>query len=226
MTNERDDCGDNDERDEKPRGGLRLVPAPLTASKPSDDDELREMIRQVQHPTRRREAKRMSQQTQYKLRSLTAADQSLLWEMLYLSLFVPEGKPPFKRSVLEHPDLAKYVRDWGRADDSGFVVVDENNQPLGAVWLRLFAGEEIGYGYVDDFTPELAIAILPEYRGQGIGASLLTRLVETAAASYEQISLSVAAGNPAVRLYQRLGFEIVAAVGDSLTMRKRLKARE
>ena len=169
---------------------------------------------------------RMSQQTQYKIRSLIAADQSLLWEMLYLSLFVPEGNAPFERSVLEHPDIAKYVRDWGRADDFGFVATRENNQPLGAVWLRLLKGDEKGYGYVDDSTPELGMAVFPEHRGQGIGTALLTRLVEAATRSYEQISLSVAAENPALRLYERLGFEVVAEVGTSLTMRRKLKARE
>ncbi len=168
----------------------------------------------------------MSQQTQYKIRSLIAADQPLLWEMLYLSLFVHEGNAPFERSVLEHPDISKYVRDWGGATNSGFVAVDGNNQPLGAIWLRLFKGDEKGYGYVDDFTPELGMAVFPEHRGQGIGTSLLTRLFETAGASYEQISLSVARENPALRLYQRLGFEVVAEIGNSLTMRKRLKARE
>ncbi len=169
---------------------------------------------------------RMSQQTQYKIRSLIAADQSLLWEMLYLSLFVPEGNAPFERSVLEHSDIAKYVRDWGRADDFGFVAARENNQPLGAVWLRLLKGDEKGYGYVDDSTPELGMAVFPEHRGQGIGTALLTRLVEAATRSYEQISLSVAAENPALRLYERLGFEVVAEVGTSLTMRRKLKARE
>jgi ribosomal protein S18 acetylase RimI-like enzyme len=168
----------------------------------------------------------MSQQTQYKIRSLTAADQPLLWEMLYLSLFVPEGNALFERSVVEHPDISKYVRDWGRAGDSGLVAVRENNQPIGAIWLRLLAGAEKGYGYVDDFTPELGMAVFSEHRGQGIGTSLLTRLFETAGASYEQISLSVARENPALRLYKRLGFEVVAEDGNSLTMRKRLKARE
>ncbi len=47
------------------------------------------------------EANRMSQQTQYKIRSLTAADQTFLWEMLYLSLFVPEGNSSFEPSILE-----------------------------------------------------------------------------------------------------------------------------
>lgn len=162
----------------------------------------------------------MSLQTQYKIRSLTSADQPFLWEMLYLSLFVPEGNAPFERSVLKQPDISKYVRDWGRACDSGFVAVGENNQPLGAIWLRLLAGEEKGYGYVDDFTPELGMAVFPEHRGRGIGTTLLTRLLETAAASYEQVSLSVARRNPALRLYQRFGFEVVAEDGNSLTMQR------
>jgi ribosomal protein S18 acetylase RimI-like enzyme len=146
--------------------------------------------------------------------------------MLYLSLFVPEGNAPFERNVLEHPDISKYVCSWGRATDSGFVAARENNQPLGAIWLRLLNGDEKGYGYVDEFTPELGMAVFPEYRGRGIGTGLLTRLVETVAASYEQISLSVARENPALRLYQRFDFEVVAENGSSLTMRKRLKRCE
>lgn len=168
----------------------------------------------------------MSLQTPYKIRPLTAAHQSLLWEMLYLSLFVPEGKAPFERSILDQPDISKYVRDWGRAHDFGCVSVDENSRPLGAIWLRLFAEEKKGYGYVDDSTPELGMAVFPEYRGRGIGTSLLTRLIETPPADYKQISLSVARGNPALRLYKRFGFEVVAADENSLTMLKKLVAHQ
>ncbi len=89
---------------------------------------------------------------QYKIRALTAADQSLLCEMLYLSLFIPEGNAPFERNILEQPDISKYVCDWGRATDFGFVAVGENNQPLGAIWMRLLAGDEKGYGYVNDLS--------------------------------------------------------------------------
>ena len=168
----------------------------------------------------------MSQQAQYKIRSLTAADQSLLWEMLYLSLFAHGNEATSKRSVLNHPDVSKYVSGWGRAGDLGFVAVDENNQSLGAIWLRLLAGDEKGYGYVDDSTPELGMAVFPEHRGRGIGTDLLTRLVETSTAYYEQISLSVARENPASRLYERFGFEVVAEDKNSLTMRKRVRVRE
>lgn len=125
----------------------------------------------------------MSYQTQYRIRALTLADQRLLWEMLYLSLFVPNGSQPFERSILERPDISRYARDWGRATDSGFVALAENNQPLGAIWLRVLTGDEKGYGYLDELTPELGMAVIPQYRGKNIGTSLLERLVETAAQS-------------------------------------------
>lgn len=53
MTDERNEHRGN-ERDEKPRSGLRLVPAPPNAPEPpADDDELRELIRQLQRRTKR-----------------------------------------------------------------------------------------------------------------------------------------------------------------------------
>jgi ribosomal protein S18 acetylase RimI-like enzyme len=156
----------------------------------------------------------------YHIRALTSADQSFLWEMLYHSLYVPGGNAPFPRSILDQPDIAAYVKDWGRKNDSGFAAIDVNSRPLGAIWLRTLSGGEKGFGYIDDRTPELGMAVLPEYRGQGIGTSLLAALLTTAAASYECISLSVSPQNPALRLYHRAGFETVGSSGDSITMRK------
>jgi ribosomal protein S18 acetylase RimI-like enzyme len=160
----------------------------------------------------------MNQSKEFNIRPLTPSDQQFLWEMLYQSLYVPEGRAPFERSVLNHPDVAKYVKDWGREHDSGFVAVDENERPVGAVWLRLLRGGEKGFGYVDDETPELGMAVLPECRGEGIGTSLLSRLIKSAEDFYEYLSLSVAAGNPAIRLYRRAGFEVAGESGGSITM--------
>jgi ribosomal protein S18 acetylase RimI-like enzyme len=124
---------------------------------------------------------------------------------------------------LSHPEISKYVEGWGRAGDLGFVAVDEGSgEPVGAVWLRLLAGDEKGYGYVDDETPELAMAVLPQYRGRGVGSSLLGRLLESAGADYRKVCLSVSADNPALRLYERAGFEQVGEDGSSVTMVKRL----
>jgi ribosomal protein S18 acetylase RimI-like enzyme len=152
------------------------------------------------------------------IRSLTPADQPFLWEMLYQALYVAADQTPPPREVIAQPDLARYVQDWGRSGDRGFVAIDDKTgQAIGAVWLRLLIGENQGYGYVDDLTPELGIAVLPQYRGQGIGTALLKTLV---ASNPGSISLSVAADNPAVRLYQRFGFAIVQEIGGSLILKR------
>ncbi len=131
--------------------------------------------------------------------------------MLYQSLHVPA-----------QPAIANYVTDWGREGDAGFVAVDSENMPIGAIWLRMLGGETTGFGYVDKQTPELGMAVVPGWRHRGVGISLLTRMIETAARSHEQISLSVSADNPARRLYQRLGFEAVGDSGGSITMKLKL----
>jgi GNAT superfamily N-acetyltransferase len=77
---------------------------------------------------------------------------------------------------------------------------------IGAAWLRLWLNDDKGFGYIDDSIPELAIAVLPEYRGKGIGTELLMNILASAQSIYPAISLSVRANNPVVNLYQRLGF--------------------
>ena len=159
------------------------------------------------------------------IRQLSPSDQQFLREMLYQSLHVPEGSPPFPRDVIDRPEIAKYVSAWGRAGDMGFAAVDvESGEPIGAAWLRLLTGDERGYGYVDDETPELGMAVLPEYRGRGVGSALLGHLLAAAVGVYRSVCLSVSADNPAVRLYVRAGFERVCERGDSLTMVRRLSS--
>ena len=155
----------------------------------------------------------------YTLRPLRAEDEAILEEMMYLAIFVPEGQAPPPRDIVQVPNLSKYYRLFGRAGDIGFLAVDNATQePLGAAWVRLTHG----YGYVDDDTPELTMAVVPLARGQGIGTELLTRLIEVARSHYSGISLSVWPDNAAYRLYQRLGFQVVKTnEGEDVIMLKR-----
>jgi ribosomal protein S18 acetylase RimI-like enzyme len=150
---------------------------------------------------------------------LKDTDETFLWEMLYQALYLPEGQAALSREVVYSPELARYVQGWGRDSDDGFMAIDPlTEKAVGAVWLRLLIGENKGYGYVNDKTPELGIAIFPEYRGQGIGTQLLTHLLESSCGR-SSISLSVSVNNPAVRLYERFGFEVVSRSGESLLMK-------
>ena len=136
-------------------------------------------------------------------RSATTNDAPFLREMLYLALFVRPGSLSYPRSILDDPAIERYVRGWGtRPGDDGIIALADA-VPVGAAWLRLFAADTPGYGFVDEATPELTIAVLPQYRNRGIGAGLVTRLQERVPA----ISLSCDPENPAWRLYLRTGFE-------------------
>jgi ribosomal protein S18 acetylase RimI-like enzyme len=156
----------------------------------------------------------------YILRALTAGDQPFLWEMLYQALYVPTGQPAPPRTIINQPELARYVEGWGREGDRGFLVYDAHTeQPVGAIWLRLLVGDNKGYGYIDDETPELGIAVLPAHRGQGIGTQLLRALLDSPPGQFS-LSLSVSVDNPAVKLYKRFGFVVVRGRGRSLVMKR------
>jgi ribosomal protein S18 acetylase RimI-like enzyme len=154
------------------------------------------------------------------IQALKDEDEPFLWEMLYQALYLSEGQAPLPREVIYVPELARYVQKWGSDGDCGFMIIDSlTEKPVGAVWLRLLIGNNKGYGYVDDETSELGIAVFPEYRGQGIGTQLLTHLLESPCGQ-SSISLSVSIDNPAVRLYKRFGFEVVSRSDESLLMKR------
>ena len=139
------------------------------------------------------------------------------------------GDVRFLRDMLRHAyywrmnesadlPVARYVLNWGRPGDEGLVALDDAN-PVGAAWFRLFPREEAGFGFVDEQTPELTIAVVPSRRGKGFGHELMTGLLERARrAGYDALSLSVAKDSPAVSLYERYGFRAVAEPDDALTM--------
>ena len=75
------------------------------------------------------------------------------------------------------------------------------------------------FGHLNEATPSLAIALLPGWRGKGIGTRLLTTLLnQLRDQGIHQVSLSVQRENPALHLYRRLGFQPAAERGSELLM--------
>jgi ribosomal protein S18 acetylase RimI-like enzyme len=75
--------------------------------------------------------------------------------------------------------------------------------------------------YVDRGESEILIvdiALLPEHRGAGIGTKLLRELQEEARAAGKTLSIHVEKFNPALRLYERLGFLVKEDTGVYLLM--------
>ena len=136
----------------------------------------------------------------------------------------------FLRDMLKHayhwrlnedPDLpvARYVNNWGRPGDAGLVVWEAG--PIGAAWYRLFPASAPGFGFVDEQTPELTIAVVPSRRGGGLGGQLMEALLARAKQEgYGAVSLSAEKGM--TKLYERFGFRPVEEKDGTVTMRAEL----
>jgi len=156
----------------------------------------------------------------YHIRVAGREDAPFLREMLYESLYVPEGGEPFSRDILEEPFMKKYVEDWGRAGDLGYIAVNAAGKPSGSITIRYFDEGNKGFGYVSDDIPELGMALIPESRGQGLGTALMKELFRgMKERGIQKVSLSVAPDNAAaMKLYERFGFQEAGMCGNSITM--------
>jgi GNAT superfamily N-acetyltransferase len=134
--------------------------------------------------------------------------------MLHHAYYWRENAPE-----MEDLPVSRYVLGWGRRGDAAVIAIDDY-WPVGAAWYRLFSRDEPGYGFVDEKTPEISIAVVPNKRGSGHGSQLLDALIERAREDgYKALSLSVEPDNPALHLYERMGFRKVGETGGSWTMK-------
>jgi GNAT superfamily N-acetyltransferase len=146
---------------------------------------------------------------------------------------VGHGDVRFLRDLLRHayhwrlnedPDLPvfRYVANWGRPGDAGVIAFDGRGA-YGAAWYRLFSSGEPGFGFVDDATPELTIAVVPSRRGQGVGAELLEALLDQARRDgFDAVSLS--AEKEQTGFYEEHGFVPSHETGRTVTMRRALES--
>jgi RimJ/RimL family protein N-acetyltransferase len=139
-------------------------------------------------------------------------DYPVLENLLYEAIFQPEGAEPLPRDIIKKPEIYSAIRDFGEKKGDYCLLAECNGKTVGGVWLRVSDGDTKSYGHIDSETPELVIAVLREYRNMGIGRGLMRQLIDivlTQSGKYKQISLSVDKRNYAVKMYKKLGFEIV-----------------
>jgi ribosomal protein S18 acetylase RimI-like enzyme len=149
------------------------------------------------------------------IRPVMPEDLPFLRKMMYeAARWNPDWPREPIEEVLADPILLRYHQAWGRRGDGG-VVAEIDGEPVGAAWYRLFEEDKPGYGFVDEKTPELSIAVVPLHRRKGIGEAVLRScMVQAREEGFQALSLSVAVHNRSRMMYQKAGFEKVAESGD------------
>ncbi|HEY6759902.1 MAG TPA: GNAT family N-acetyltransferase [Baekduia sp.] len=135
-------------------------------------------------------------------------DDAAFFAALYASTREEELAPtPFTREEKDAflaQQFAAQSAHYARVNpDASFDVVLVDGARAG----RLIVDERPGeIGIVD-------ISLLPAYRGRGIGTRLLTPILERAEATGRAVGIHVERMNPALALYERLGFRAVSDDG-------------
>lgn len=142
------------------------------------------------------------------IREMKAEERDILSDFLYKAIFVPEDyKDEVPFSILrEDPKLIAAIDSFGDLDGDVAFVAEDDRRIVGACWTRT---TDI-YGNIDRETPAFCISVEEECRGRGIGTALMNATIdELVRQGYTRCSLSVQKANPALRLYKRLGFQII-----------------
>lgn len=150
----------------------------------------------------------------YYIREMKPEEYPMLEEFLYQAIFQEKQARPLPRAVVRQPELEVYIKDFGQKDDLCFCA-EVGGKIVGAAWARVITG----YGSVDAATPELAVSLYPDFRGQGIGTAMMEKILNALEEKgYQKVSLSVQKANRAAAWYQRLGFQQVRQTPEEIIM--------
>jgi ribosomal protein S18 acetylase RimI-like enzyme len=146
------------------------------------------------------------------IRPAVADDREILWEFLAMAAYEPDAA-----AAQAVPMVAAYVEGWQRPQDFGFVA-ELDGLAIGAIWARQFEPvAEPGY-YCRERTPEMTIGVKQHTRRRGVGQMLLHAMLAEATRRDLRLCLNVRQTNPALRLYERIGFHAVPG----MTVRNRV----
>jgi ribosomal protein S18 acetylase RimI-like enzyme len=143
----------------------------------------------------------------FRLRPITETDQRSL-----LRLYASTREEELAEVPWSEEEKAAFLRMQFEAQHRFYT----EQFPAASFDLVLDGDEPIGRLYLDRREDEhrvIDIALLPEHRGQGLGARLMERVLAEAAEAGKPVRIHVEKNNPAMRLYRRLGFERVEDQG-------------
>jgi len=142
----------------------------------------------------------------YNIRKIKENEYEILNDFLYEAIYIPEGVEAPSKSIINLPELQVYVVDFGKKKDDICFVAEVDEIVVGAVWVRVMND----YGHIGEGIPSFAISLYKEYRGYGIGTSLMKKMIqELHQRGYEKASLAVQKENYAVKMYKNIGFKII-----------------
>ncbi len=150
----------------------------------------------------------MRRSSRFSLRPFTAGDEPLL-----RALFAAERRRELMSAGLGEREAELLLDMQYRAQRHHYLAAF----PGADTAVIEVDGKAVGRLLVDRREQEIRladIALMPADRGQGIGEAVLEALQQEAAGAGQLIRLQVARGNPARRLYERLGFSETA--GDEM----------
>ena len=156
---------------------------------------------------------------EYRIRMIEPEEYCVLEDFLYEAIFIPEGVEPPPKEIVKRPELRVYTEGFGERRGDIALAAEADGKLVGAVWVRIMND----YGHIDDETPSFAISLYKEYRGQGIGTALMKAMLgELRREGFPQASLAVQKANYAVRMYRKVGFEVVGENDEEFIMVCRL----
>jgi len=161
---------------------------------------------------------------EYIIRPINENEYHILEDMLYEAIYQPDENNLIPRDVIKLPEVHAYINNFGNKKDDYCLVADFDGKIVGAVWVRILSDDIKGYGNIDNETPEFAISLYKQYRNHGIGTKLMKAMIEYLRnKGYEQTSLNVKKENYAVRLYKKMGFEVIGEDSEDYLMLLRLQ---
>ena len=141
------------------------------------------------------------------LRPITESDLPFLLEVYVTARTEELAQVPWseteKREFLTSQFQAQHYHYQKYYAAASFSIIEQNGHPIGRF-------------YVDRWPNEIRIvdiALLPNYRNQGIGTHLLRQILAEGETANKTVSIHVEKYNPAYRLYSRLGFQKISETG-------------